>query len=232
MLRSLRSRRLEPHAEEPAQQASRSNPSNNAYNTTHPVNVLSTIGFRHHLTLEQLARSDSSLSNTPGLILPAPKTAEGQAMQFNFPATTTPAIARIEERRAALADVCARPAIGRADVQHLRRVVFEDGIVGRQEAECLFALERRLTPDCAEWRDFFIEAIVDHLLCQTRPSAVLNEEKAEWLIAQADGTRSFSAFAILVTVLDEAQRVPRWFAPAVRGRAQKGWPGLAAVAAA
>ena len=152
--------------------------------------------------------------------------------------TTTPtpsplnAIVNAEKRRAAVAALETATFIDTHTVDRLRREVFEDGVVGRDEADALFAVERRGVSSCVEWQDFFIEAIVDYLLWQTRPTGVLNEAKAEWLIAQADRTRSLSAFAILVAILDEAQRTPRWFAPAVRGRAQKGWPGLESALAA
>lgn len=142
------------------------------------------------------------------------------------------AILRSERRRNAVRSLESAEFIDTHTVQHLRREIFCDGVIERGDAEALFAIERRDISACAEWRDFFIEAIVDHLLWQCRPSGVLNEEQANWLLGQADRTRTLSAFAILVTVLDDAERTPRWFAPAVRGRAQKGWPGLEEVAAA
>ena len=136
------------------------------------------------------------------------------------------AILRNETRRVAIADLERANFIDVHTVNRLRRDVFADGIVERHDVEALFAVERRGVATCPEWRDFFIEAAVDHLLWQCRPSGVLNEEQAAWLLAQADRTRTLSAFAILIAVLDDAQRTPRWFAPAVRGRALKGWPGL------
>ena len=153
-------------------------------------------------------------------------------MTFPNPDTTgLHAILRNEKRRIAIADLERANFIDKHTVQRLRRDVFADGVVERHDVEALFAVERREVSTCADWQDFFIESVVDHLLWQCRPSGVLNEEQAQWLIAQADRTRTLSAFAILVAVLDEAERTPRWFAPAVRGRALKGWPGLEEVAA-
>ena len=37
---------------------------------------------------------------------------------------------------------------------------------------------------------------------------------------------SVDALAVLVNVLAEAHRVPRWFLAAVRARATRGWPGV------
>lgn len=142
------------------------------------------------------------------------------------------AILRNEQRRAEILALESVEFIDLGMVQRLRREIFSDGVIERADAEALFAVERRCIPACAEWRDFFIEAIVDHLLWQCRPSGVLSEEQATWLIAQADRARTLSAFAILVAILDEAERTPRWFGPAVKRRAQDGWPGLEEVAAA
>lgn len=154
---------------------------------------------------------------------------------MNIVATDTSAlnaILRSERRRDALKALETAEFIDVHTVQRLRREVFPDGVVERGDAEALFAVERRGLSTCPEWRDFFIETIVDHLVWQCRPSGVLNEEQANWLIAEADQTRTLSAFAILVTILDEAERTPRWFAPTVRGRAMKGWPGLEEAVAA
>lgn len=156
-------------------------------------------------------------------------------MTINEPDTSAlHAILRNEKRRTAVRNLENAAFIDVHTVLHLRREIFRDGVVDRNAADALFAVERRDVPACAEWRDFFIESIVDHLLWQVRPSGVLNGEKAEWLLAQADRTQTLSAFAILVAVLEDAHSVPAWFAAAVRGRAQKGWPGLeeAALAAA
>lgn len=146
-------------------------------------------------------------------------------------AVRPPAIVRDEKRRAALTGLLQAADIGASEVAMLRREIFDEGVVGRYEAEILFAIERTRSPACPEWRDFLIEAILDHVLWQMRPSAVLNEAKAAWLIEQVDAARTVNAFAILVLVLDDAERIPAWFAPAVRGRARKGWPGLAEMAA-
>ncbi|MDF2114879.1 hypothetical protein PY365_04800 [Roseiarcaceae bacterium H3SJ34-1] len=112
------------------------------------------------------------------------------------------------------------------DVARLRRTVFAQASVGRAEAEALFAIERSAVPKCKEWTAFFVEAITDHIVWQVRPTGVVNTPQAEWLIQQADQTRSLNAFAALVNVLAEAHRVPGWLPAAVKGRAGAGWPGL------
>jgi hypothetical protein len=132
----------------------------------------------------------------------------------------------LDEGRATLVALERLRSIDVQTVRDLQRDVLRYGVVSRDEADALFDIERAVRTDCREWGEFFVGTLVDYLLWQQRPSGVLNEAKAEWLIAQADRTRTLAAFAILVAVLDEAHRTPVWFEAAVRGRAAKGWPGL------
>ena len=132
----------------------------------------------------------------------------------------------LDERRAALVAMERLRDLDATVVRDLRRDVFGDGTVSQDEADVLFDLERAARPRCPEWGEFFVETIVDFLLWQQRPSGVLNEAQAEWLIAQTDRTATLTAFAVLVAVLEEAHRTPGWYAAAVCGRAAKGWPGM------
>jgi hypothetical protein len=117
------------------------------------------------------------------------------------------------------------------DVAWLRREVFADGVVTREAADELFAVERSDIDKAPEWTDFFVETITDHTLWQARPTGTLSEEEAEWLLEQADSCMTVGALATLVNVLGEAQRAPRWFLAAVRARAQRPWKGLEIAAA-
>jgi len=118
-----------------------------------------------------------------------------------------------------------------ADVANLRREVFADGSVSRDEADALFVLENSSSVKCAEWTGFFVEALTDHVVWQLRPTGVVNESQAEWLIAQVDNATTLPSFALLINVLAEAHRVPLWFLSAVKSRASR-WPGLAAAVSA
>lgn len=131
----------------------------------------------------------------------------------------------IERRRMALVSIEREGDIDADLVRRLRFDLFRGDALSQDEADALLSIERTVRPDCPEWRDFFIDAIVDFLIWQQRPSGVLNEFQAEWLVSQADATRTFTAFATLVATLEEAHRTPGWFAAAVRGRAAKGWAG-------
>jgi hypothetical protein len=131
----------------------------------------------------------------------------------------------LDRRRLALVSVEREGAVDADLVRRLRYDLFRGDALTQDEAEALFSIERNVRPDCPAWRDFFVDVIVDFLLWQQRPSGVLNEAQAEWLVGQADSAKTLTAFAALVAALEEAHRTPGWFAAAVRGRAAKGWAG-------
>ncbi len=118
------------------------------------------------------------------------------------------------------------------DVAWLRREVFAEGWVSREAADELFAVERAGLANAPEWTEFFVEMIAEHVVWQARPTGIVDEAQAEWLIARADECASVNALAALVGVLAEAHRVPAWLVAAVRARAARGWPGVAAALAA
>ena len=138
----------------------------------------------------------------------------------------------LDERRALIVSLArAGTNLTPAEVRQLRRALFEDEGVSRDEAAALFELDRVQNAPCLEWMEFFVECLTDHVVWQARPTGVLNSEQAEWLLAEADRKSSLPGFALLANVLAEAHRAPQWFLDAVRARAQA--PAvLAALAAA
>jgi hypothetical protein len=112
------------------------------------------------------------------------------------------------------------------DVAWLRREVFADGTVSREAADELFAVESAGVALSPEWTEFFVEMITEHVVWQSRPTGVVNESQAEWLIERADSCSTVNALATLVNILSEAHRAPRWFLAAVRARASRKWSGV------
>ena len=138
----------------------------------------------------------------------------------------------LDRGRAAVMETARRGEIIAEDVARLRRDIFADGVIDREEADALFALDRAISTKCPEWTEFFVEAITDHVVWQSRPTGVVNEAQGEWLIARADASANLSGLAVLVNVLAEAHRVPQWFLAAVRARAARDWAGVAEARAA
>jgi hypothetical protein len=114
------------------------------------------------------------------------------------------------------------------DVAWLRREVFADGEVTREAADELFAVARARMNNAPEWTGFFVELITDHVVWQSRPTGVVNEEQGKWLLNKADECKSVEALGALVNVLAEAHRAPQWFVAAVRARAAGEWPEVGA----
>jgi len=112
------------------------------------------------------------------------------------------------------------------DVMWLRREVFADGEVTREAADELFAVAKAGMSNAPEWTQFFVEMITEHVVWQARPTGVVSDEEAEWLLRRADECVSVEALAALINVLAEAHCVPQWFLAAVKKRASGGWPGV------
>ena len=133
----------------------------------------------------------------------------------------------MDRGRATVLEAAQRSQITADDVAQFRRDIFADGFISRDEADALFTLDRLAHAQCPEWTAFFVEAITDHVVWQSRPTGVVNESQGEWLIARADASANLNGLAILVNVLAEANRAPMWFLAAVRARAARNWPGVA-----
>jgi hypothetical protein len=112
------------------------------------------------------------------------------------------------------------------DVAWLRREVFADGQVTREAADELFIVERAGVAQTPAWTELFVELITEHIVWQSRPSGVVDEDQANWLIERADSCASVNALAALVNVLSEAHQAPRWFLAAVCARAHSNWDGV------
>ena len=132
----------------------------------------------------------------------------------------------VDAGRAAILELLQRGVVGAEDVSRLRREFFSEGGASQAQAEALFAIERSGIAGGAEWTEFFVETITSHVVWELRPTGIVSEEQAQWLIDQVDRTKSITALAALINVLAEADRIPAWLPAAARGRAAAGWKGV------
>ncbi len=115
----------------------------------------------------------------------------------------------LDERRTLISSLAeAGRNLSASDVRQLRRALFEDEGASRDEAEALFDLERAQDAPCAEWTEFFVECLTDHVVWQRRPTGVVVDEQAEWLLREADRCRLPTGAALLANVLAEAHQAP------------------------
>lgn len=102
-------------------------------------------------------------------------------------------------------------AISPEELLRLRREGWGDGVIHKDEAEAIFALNDALEDRSPEWCDFVVEAIGEYVLNGTEPRRQCNEAEAVWLIDQVDrdGTiDSMVELETLVRIVERAENVP------------------------
>lgn len=101
--------------------------------------------------------------------------------------------------------------IERDDAQNIARMIYQDGIVSREEAERLFEINNKLSGHDPDWDLQFIETIKDYLVTIEAPEGWVTEEEAKWLIEQIskDGqVRLGCELDLMVEVLCKAEGAP------------------------
>jgi hypothetical protein len=97
------------------------------------------------------------------------------------------------------------------DVRALRKFVYHDAAIDRDEAEAIFELAAANYPDCPEWRALFADVMADWLVNQNEPEGFVSEEKADWLverIGRAGRVASAAELEMLVMTLEKARLAP------------------------
>lgn len=98
-------------------------------------------------------------------------------------------------------------AITGHDIVDLRRAVFNDDFVCEGEADRLFDLNNSKKEKAVGWADFFVAAITNFLIRQTKPIGYVDAEHARWFIKRiaADGhIETETELRTLFRVLNEA----------------------------
>jgi hypothetical protein len=116
---------------------------------------------------------------------------------------------------AALADLTSTltksARIGAEDVLGLRRLVWADASVSREEADALMALNTACPVQAPEWIDYFVEVMTDYLVRQQQPEGYVDTAKADWLMQWIDKdgrVDSRGELELLVKVVETAAAVP------------------------
>lgn len=96
-----------------------------------------------------------------------------------------------------------------SEALELRQAVFGDGVVSRDEAEALIALDARVASADAEWAGAFVEALCDHVMQVGPYPGHVDDATAAWLMARfgADGARE-TELAALLKLLERAESAP------------------------
>lgn len=101
----------------------------------------------------------------------------------------------------------------------LRRAIFPDGVVSREEAEILIALESRVANSDPAWAQAFAEAIADHALQSGAYPGHVDETTAGWLEARfgRDGARE-TEVETLLKALERSESAPERLSEFTRER--------------
>ncbi|GAB4351272.1 MAG: hypothetical protein Kow0026_08220 [Oricola sp.] len=97
------------------------------------------------------------------------------------------------------------------DVLNLRRNVYRNGVVNREEARDVFALDQLVKDKPDSWRKFFVEAIADYLVNQEAPRGYISEANAEWLVENVskDGVVDYrTELELLIKAMELSGGVP------------------------
>lgn len=106
--------------------------------------------------------------------------------------------------------VIATGSIHIADVLALRHALLAQGALGEGDARQLFDLARADLPACAQWGEFFVEALCAHIVDERAPHGALSAEKADWLaeMIEANPINDALAFELIAAVMRKASACP------------------------
>jgi hypothetical protein len=95
------------------------------------------------------------------------------------------------------------------DVRVLQREIFVDGLVSREEADVLIALDRAVAKADPTFADFLVRAVVDFAVWGARPTGYVDQDGARWLTQSLScGAGPTEAAArIAFEIVREAQQV-------------------------
>mgnify|MGYP003393454604 FL=1 len=72
--------------------------------------------------------------------------------------------------------------IDEEDVKLLQRDVVVDGSINRDVIDVLIALDRAVSESCSAFADYLVALVVDYAVWESRPTGVIDRDKAHWLV--------------------------------------------------
>ena len=131
-----------------------------------------------------------------------------------------------------VAGVLERKCISANDVAKLRREVLPNGLMHRDEADMLIALDRAVPSDRA-WSEYLIAEVVEFVVWVCRPTGAVDEDTAHWLTATlaCGAGPTETAMRIAFAIVKEAQQVDEALVAFVLRSSQRR-PGASAYLAA
>jgi hypothetical protein len=121
-----------------------------------------------------------------------------------------------DKSREIFSSVLQSKSVSKRDMAEIRAVIFESGLADRSEAEALLALDRGPAAQMPGWNAFFIEALTDFVLWQSRPTGRVTESDLDWLLGCLGDRPSINAAALLSVIARDAHEPPARLMAAAR----------------
>jgi hypothetical protein len=110
------------------------------------------------------------------------------------------------------AEITADGIVDAAEVAGIRSRLYADGVIDREEAEFLFAINDVVTGKQNDpgWQDLFVEAITSHVLEDEQSPGVVDDAEAAWLIEKIEGDQQVDDVekALLASLKKNAKGMP------------------------
>ncbi len=94
------------------------------------------------------------------------------------------------------------------DVVAFREYIFETGLTSRDDAERLLELDHGSAAQVPGWSAFFVEALKDFIVWQSRPTGRVTESDLDWLLGTLGDQPTPNGQALVFQILREAHEVP------------------------
>lgn len=108
-------------------------------------------------------------------------------------------------------NLCARGEITADDVLQLRGQVFPDGVVCDEEAAAVFRLDHACYAKAPEWTRFYVDALTDYFVWQSKPRGYVSEAQAAHLMEEIkrDGRiEATSELELLINIVHWCTKCP------------------------
>lgn len=101
-----------------------------------------------------------------------------------------------------------RRAIDDEDVKMLQREILHDCVMSRDVIDVLIALDRAVPQNSASFADYLVALAVDFAVWESRPTGLIDREKAHWLVTTLSAGEGPTATArrIAFEIVREAER--------------------------
>ena len=98
------------------------------------------------------------------------------------------------------------------EVKTLESVIFEDGVVDKEEADFIFELNNAVSgkENAPEWKDFFVRAITSFVLDDDQSNGEVDDDEAKYLYDQikSDGQIDDVEKALLENIKAKSKNFP------------------------